>query len=251
VDPFPFCCVDTEMGLSKCIGLIALLGCSVPLESAAPARASGSGPIGVFREVTIGAILPRATASTYTLYRDGDRASVVVATQTGSDGATLPEGITGWGDAESRTYSGSARELGGTLELDLRDATDRLDLVCTRKQESVAPATAVRVRTDTVGGDCGDRGAWSPGATSSVVVLACNRRPAAPTEPPPPAPTDPDEARWEREIAAEEALRSQLSFGEGPGIEYLYVNDDCIIQGGGLRFIPADGSVANVRGPRD
>jgi hypothetical protein len=239
------------MARSTCIGLIALLGCSVPLGGAPSARGSGAERIGVFRGVMAGAILGRATASTYTLYRDGDRASIVVATRTGSDGARMPEAIAGWGDAESRTYSGSARESGGTLELDLRDATDRLDLVCTRKQESVAAATAVRVRTDSGGGDCGDRGAWSPAATSSVVVLACNRRPAAPSEPPPAAPTDPDEARWEQEIAAEEALRSQLSFGEGPGIEYLYVNDDCIIQGGGLRFIPADGSVANVRGPRD
>jgi hypothetical protein len=239
------------VGLYKGIGLIALLGCSVPLGGAPPARGSGSGPIGVFREVTVGVILPRATASTYTLYRDGDRASVVVATQTGLDGARMGEGIVAWGNAESRTYSGSARESGGILELDLRDASDRLDLVCTRKEEAVAAATAVRVRTDFEGGDCGDPGAWSPGATSSVVVLACNRRPSAPAEPPPPAPTDPDEARWEQEIAAERALRSQLSFGEGPGIEYLYVNDDCMIQGGGLRFIPADGSVTNVRGTPD
>ena len=42
----------------------------------------------------------------------------------------------------------------------------------------------------------------------------------------------------------------EFTFGEAPGIEFLFVNDDCIIQGGGLRRVPSDGSVSAIRGKR-
>ncbi len=234
--------------MKSCIGVgLLLAGCSVPLSGAPPADLeSTTGQVVLFRAVEVGAILRQSTASTYTLRRDKNRASIQVTERVLTGGDTL-EDVARWARSGSRTYSGSARESGIGLELDLHDGADRLDLVCTRKSEPVAAATAVRVRTGP-GGDCGDPGAWSPAATTTIEVLACKTRPATPTEAPPPPPDDPDEARWEREVAAANALRAQLTFGGGTGIEYLYVNDDCVIQGGGLRFIPPDGSIGKVRG---
>jgi hypothetical protein len=39
----------------------------------------------------------------------------------------------------------------------------------------------------------------------------------------------------------------EMAFTAEPGVEFLAINDDCIMQGGGCRRIARDGSVANVR----
>ena len=65
----------------------------------------------------------------------------------------------------------------------------------------------------------GDPGKFAPAATKKVEVLSCKH---------------PD-------------FDAPMIFGRAPGIEYLHVNDDCNMQGGGYRAIAADGSVAPVR----
>jgi hypothetical protein len=220
-----------------------LISGSLFLAERAPADEAQMRQLGTFRYVSVGLVNPRSSASTYRLFREGPRARIVLESQVHGGSMSIQGG---WVSDGGSTYVGSARDSGGALLLDVSDGATRLDLACSWKREQVAVATAVRVRTGP-GGDCGDRGAWSPAATSAM-VFACSPVPATPPVSSPPPPTDPAEARWERAVAAEQALRAQLSFGSGAGVEYLYVNDDCVMQGGGLRFIPPDRSIAEARG---
>jgi len=38
-----------------------------------------------------------------------------------------------------------------------------------------------------------------------------------------------------------------VAFAPAPGVEWLYVNDDCVMQGGGFRWIAKDGAIASER----
>jgi hypothetical protein len=103
---------------------------------------------------------------------------------------------------------------------------ESIDLRCERKTLAVARANAVRGRTPKLRGEeCGDTGRWVPGTTNRMQVLLCADNPPA---------NEPNE--WEK-----------LAFAAAPGIEWLHVNDDCIIQGGGWRAVAADSAIAKLR----
>jgi len=199
-----------------------------PVLSSSPAR-----PRLVFRSVLAG-MLDRNGVMTYTVARDGEGATLVVSSRQAPD---LDH------DELVETFTGRATEQGDALTLDFV-ANGGPDFVCTRRTVSAAQAGAVRVRSPGAqGDDCGDPGVWSPARTTRVRVWACREGAARH-----PAAAVPVGDAWERENAEREALRTQLTFGDAPGIEYVRVNDDCVIQGGGLRLIPADGSVRRADG---
>lgn len=115
---------------------------------------------------------------------------------------------------------GGPPQVGKVLEMKSFDAAtpDALHTwSCHDATLDVAVAKAVRVRKDP-DLECGDTGAFSPATTEKVQVLLC---------------TDEDEVRY--------------AFAEGPGVEWLYVNDDCVMQGGGFRRIADDLSIAAPR----
>jgi hypothetical protein len=158
---------------------------------------------------------------------NGDRAVLTVDVKTAMNGGLLPQRIGGpWAPVSSQRFVGEASENKGTLGLVFRDEDGgyALSLVCTRSQVSVAAATAVRVRSADAD-ECGDVGTWLPPVTTPMDAWVCHQ-----------ITTNPDD------------VAHVLTFGEAPGIEHLFINDDCIIQGGGLRRVPRDGSVGNVRG---
>jgi hypothetical protein len=194
----------------------------------------------VFRQLHAGLVRPTASVTTYTLRRERERITLEIRR---AIAPTRPEApLSGWKDQAPTVYRGTASRHEAGLVLELSGDEDQLVLHCTRTTLAIAGADAVRTRTpgmyDEGDEQCGDTGTWSPAATLQLPVLAC-REPGEPRE----EPADPDDEA----LAAEEALAAQLSFGEPPGIEYLHVNDDCDIQGGGLRRIPRDGSIFAVR----
>jgi hypothetical protein len=109
-------------------------------------------------------------------------------------------------------------EHGATLELAGMNR-DFSTQTCKRTKLDVAAATAVRVPVPRVT-ECGNQGMWLPNKTKKVDALLCTH--------------DPDDP-------------NQIGLAAAPGIEWLYVNDDCVMQGGGWRSIPKDGSVMRAR----
>jgi hypothetical protein len=161
----------------------------------------------VFRFHSTGLIVREARIETWTLRHVGDRAMVLV--ERGAQGDT--------------TYTGTATDAGTSLKLELTDGANSLAFDCTRGKIAVAAANAVRQPHRPTGKykePCsGDPGRFVPAKTTKLDVLNCRH---------------PD-------------YEAPMSFAAAPGVEYLYVNDDCNQQGGGYRRIPADGSVAPVR----
>ena len=107
-------------------------------------------------------------------------------------------------------------------KLSYTDGVDPVSLDCAIKTVSVAGATAVRIR-EGKGGCEGDRGKWSPRATRKAKALVCG------------------------EMSSE--LDPSFTFVEPPGpeLEWVWVNDDCSMQGGGYRDVPKDGSIVSPR----
>lgn len=188
---------------------------AVPDAPPAPDPALAAAPAQVFRFHSTG-LVPEKTGprlETWTLRSLDGRGVVSVERMTpGDDG--------GWRPGTQSLYLGTASDDGKTLTLALAAATDQLALTCTREKLDVAAANAVRKPSPKrKRGECGDPGVWSPAKTKSISVLACK---------------DP---RYD----------APMMFGPAPGIEYLHVNDDCQMQGGGYRQIAADGAIAPVR----
>jgi hypothetical protein len=102
------------------------------------------------------------------------------------------------------------------------DGKDPVSLDCAIKTVAVASASAVRVR-EGKGGCEGDQGKWSPRTTRKAKALVCGD---------PTSEIDPS-----------------FTFIEPPAppIEWVWVNDDCSMQGGGYRDVPNDGSIASPR----
>jgi len=188
-------------------------------------------PKTVARRFLTGLISHDSAVETFTLQRVGDRALLTVeSVRAESDG----EKIGGWAKLSLVQYLGTATTDGDVTTIKVSNKPLSLDFTCKKEKVDVAAATAVRGRDPKwAGKECGDPGRWEPGATSKVEILHC-----APT----PAPSDdgPDEP----------AATDHLGFAAGPGVEWLYVNDDCVIQGGGWRKVPANSAIVGVRAKR-
>ena len=201
-----------------------------PTASAAAAPGVVPGPLEsaprlVYRSLETGALSTRSTLRTRTLQRFEDQALLTVATQLSESDTSQP--VLGPFDSPRiRRYLGRAKAQGDWVSFTLSDGEESVTLECTMGEVKVARATAVRTRAGR--GQCaGDRGRWLPGSTTRVRALRCGRYEPAP------------------DLDREE----DMAFTAAPGIEFLFVNDDCVMQGGGYRFIPEDGSVGAIRAP--
>ncbi len=124
-----------------------------------------------------------------------------------------------WGTPTTTRYQGTLTN--GQLELTI--GSEAVSLACVEKTVAVAPAEAHRARNPKLGGCEGDTGHWVPGATHKVKALVCG---------------DPSSE-----------IDPSFTFvaPPGPEIEWVYVNDDCVMQGGGYRDVPNDGTIASPR----
>jgi hypothetical protein len=185
-----------------------------PPDAAEPDPAVAAAPPSVFRFYSTG-LVPTKTGprlETWTLRHAGDRGMVLVERMAPDGEAFEP--------ASKTLYLGTATDDGKTLTLTLAAGTDQLALACKREKLAIAGATAVR-KPHKKGKykECGDPGRWVPDKTKSVEVLQCKH---------------PD-------------FDAPMPFAAAPGVEYLYVNDDCQMQGGGYRAIATDAAIAPVR----
>lgn len=196
-----------------------------PVASPPIADELASAPAWIYRDLQAGALRPNQVLTTYTLRRLGTQAVLTELTQS----AVAPiKGPTGpFGPGETRTFVGSVESDGAKVRLKLQHGTEQLDLSCRAGSVSAASATAVRVRTPGIGSCGGDRGQWSPRAVTSVAALRCGPLPKG---------SDPDRT-------------DEYVFAASPGVEFLFVNDDCVIQGGGYRLVASDASIAPTRPP--
>ena len=179
---------------------------AIPADLAAAPAWSG-------RSFYTGHIRAKAVHSTATLQRVGDRALVTVdirETPLRLDGKPPPP----FGPPVRRTFLGTF----DGKQLVYADGGETITLPCTTQTVRVAAATAVRIR-EGKGGCEGDRGKWSPAKTRAQKALVCG------------------------DMSSE--LDPSYTFVEppAPAIEYLWVNDDCSMQGGGYRDVPPDGSI--------
>ena len=139
------------------------------------------------------------------------------------------EAIKGWSPRSTKVYLGTVEVRGEAISITLSRGGEMLELSCEMGTIAAAAATAVRrPHPRAPGGDeCyGDRGRWVPARAEKVQALRCGVSEA----------DDPTADRMEK-----------MAFTAEPGVEFLAINDDCIMQGGGYRRIARDGSVANVR----
>ncbi|HEY5934179.1 MAG TPA: hypothetical protein VIU61_06090 [Kofleriaceae bacterium] len=187
----------------------------------------------VYRELQTGAIRQRHTLAIYTLHRKGDRAALVVEQREATSPDPFVERIDGFATTSFRLYVGPVAARGRAQTFALADGAEKLDLPCKLATVAVAGASAFREPSSAPGRrggeECGDRGSFRPPGTRRVEVLSCL----------PFAKDDPDPDRKEA-----------IAFAPEPGIEFLFVNDDCSMQGGGYRAIAPGGAVASVRAPR-
>jgi hypothetical protein len=183
-----------------------------------------------FRRLSTGAVRRDSHLITYKLQRRGAMATleVVDAKVQHTTDELLPEAIHGtWKADAPKLYSGPTVDRGGgAFDLDLQDGKDILALACKPVKLKVAAATAVRARSPGAG-ECGDTGVWQPSPTVSVDVVAC----------------------IERADDNDKDLRTALMFAPAPGVEFLFVNDDCVIQGGGFRRVADGGAIGKIRAP--
>jgi hypothetical protein len=207
--------------------LVAACGHHAGGAAAAGGSRAERADVWIYRDLSTGLVRRGSTLDTYRLVLAGERATLTVtaaATDHRRQRATGP--LTGWRDTTTRTFTGTITVDGDARILDLHE--DGSDLVwrwsCEPHAYDVAPADAVRTASsDDDDDDCGDEGRWSK-PTRLVDVLACGDLAAG----------DPDQ------------LEGIFAFARAPGLEHLFVDDDCL-SGGGLRAIPRDGSVAPVR----
>jgi len=188
-----------------------------------------SAPRLVYRSLNAGAIVAQATLMTHTLQRFENQALLTVETQK-APSDIIPGPVVGrFGVPTTRRFIGTSTTIGKKIAFELADASETLKLECEMGTVQVAAATAVR---DYYKGGCdGDRGHWVPGAMKRAEALRCGTRAAG-------------------DASHEPDRLEEMAFAPAPGIEFLYVNDDCVMQGGGYRFVAADASVAAIRKAR-
>lgn len=192
-------------------------------------------PRWIFRDYATGRVAPTpGHPIQYTLQRHGERALLTIehlaAHPTDADhlasptaGPPLPRAQDAGTDAP-----GVRTQRLGTVATNGASSTITFDndepLACVTGRLRVAASNARRAGYQGKEPDCGYTGRWVPSTLRTVAVLRCNVR------------EDPDGGRAE-----------DYAFAPAPGIEYLYINDDCEMQGGGYRAIAQDGSVAPPR----
>lgn len=191
--------------------MLALVACTSP-QHPAPAR-----DVWRHTKLSAGTKPGHAHRATFELAFDGERATLV-ETDAQAPRATLEEAEhASWEVRSTRTYTGTRRSEGGAVMLDLASpGVQPLHLRCTSQPVQVAAAGARRVPSGGGRGECGsDPGAWEPPAVTPVDALVCGEA---------------------AQPAAEQDEDDRLVFGRATGIEYAFVNNDCALQGGGLRL---------------
>lgn len=199
-----------------------------PIDAAAPAIDApppppaipadlAAAPAWAGRSFYTGFIRGKAVHTTATLQVVGDRALVTVIIREQPvllDGKPPPP----WGPPITEHYLGTF----DGAQLVYTHGAETVTLPCSTKTVRVAAASAVRVREGKRGCE-GDQGKWKPGTTRAQKALVCG------------------------DVTSE--MDPSYTFVEppAPAIEYLWVNDDCSMQGGGYRDVPKDGSIASPR----
>ena len=170
----------------------------------------------IARQLRTGKARQGSNRTTFDLTIHGADATLVETDEVGPASTVGTSDTIAWTPKASRVYRGSAVRDHGAWMLDLTSAgVQPIALRCDDKPVEVAPAGARRVKTPGYTSECGDRGVWDPPATLHVPALRCGEaiQPAVDTG-------DDDDF---------------LVFGAPPGIELAGENDDCYIQGQGLR----------------
>ena len=189
----------------------------------APALPAGP-PTYIFHTLTAGALPYPARRGSFALYlQDGDHVTLVQSEERAprdlSIGAADREPA--WKPFSTTVYTGTRTEDPATHAIDLALAApgqQPLALHCTHQRVKAVAAGAILVHDPRFkGAECGDAGLWSPAKTTALDALVC-----APPDETTPA-TDPLDA-------------DRLAFTAPPGDEHASQNDDCSLQGGGLRF---------------
>jgi hypothetical protein len=225
--------------------LVAIAGCTPP-PPAPPApivNTDGVAPDAVdhrwiFRELSVGRLHAGAWVSTYTLTFDGDRVTfdeeTARAVEHGAPvihGWRLDRAYTSIGTARrasSYSFTGDAADAAGRepviLDLQAPGGPDPVPWIwrCDPERIEVAPAAAMLVPAD--GAACDEPPVWSMSARVAIDVLRCGS-------------IDLDGV----------TIDGTYVFSRAPGIEHLYIQDECKPTGDGLRRIPFDGSIARVR----
>jgi hypothetical protein len=185
-------------------------------------------PAWIGRRFDTGLVPMKHTHETFTLRRLGGQALLTIETRVA--GSQLFE-LGPWKLQPAKTYLGKAEEKAKVVTLKLTNIanpSDTITLPCRLTTLAAAKADAVR-RTSIPAAqqECGDRGRWHPTSTRRLPVLRCLPFDDKPLN------LD-DNSTWDS--------APHLAFSPEPGIEWLYVNDDCL-QGGGWRQVPADRSI--------
>lgn len=216
------------LGLAACGGASSVPPSTAPADptaaSAGSAAAEGAGIDGVwrFRSLHVGLVQKMSQLTRFTLKLQGDEATMVVQHQfmEGSD-ADVVGGE--WQTFRTETVRGTVRKDGGSvgaLELQLTGSGTAYAFGCRRMRIEVAVAHAVRIPDPAFTDECGNEGTWSPAVKVSREILYCESGEIGPFE-----------------------------MGRGAGLELLWVNDDCIMQGNGVREVADDGAIAPPRAP--
>jgi hypothetical protein len=175
----------------------------------------------VFRQLRVGK-LPIASRTSFELVLHGDHATLAETDEREHRALAMAEADRGaqWTIVAQRTYRGTARVRPGAVDLALgSDGVQPLELHCTERSVPAAAPGALRVPSPNRPADyeCGDRGVWDPPGTTAVPSLLCNAGGAS--------------------DADDEDDDDRLAFARPPGLEHASVNDDCVVQGGGLRIV--------------
>lgn len=195
-------------------------------------------PASVFRRYYTGMITEPAVV-TFTLRRH-DRAVLLTVQKQSGEATPVPgKGPNSSGVVRSWTVESTTRYLGtakdNVLSLIDVDKPSTLTLTCKNHQAAIARAGAVRKKGVPPKGGCeGEVGRFVPSATTRAELLYCYS-----AEPMSGAPDDGDWNGYGDDM--------HIALAPAPGVEWLYVNDDCSMQGGGFRWIAKDGAIANAR----
>lgn len=185
-------------------------------------------PPWIGRVFDTGLIVQRHRHETHTLRRHGVQALLTIESQIA--GNNLME-IGPWQPQPVKAYLGTAEDKDKVVTLKLTNVTDPTDTIsmpCRKTTIAAARPDAVR-RSSAGASECGDTGRWHPRTTKKLTVLRCLPFDAKPMN------LD-DDTTWDS--------APHLAFAPSPGIEWLYVNDDCL-QGGGWRQVPANRSIVS------
>jgi len=177
----------------------------------------------IARRYMTGMIRGSTPHETFLLQRAGTKALVTREVRMPTQwkrGKGLENEVTAWRLESSTQLLGTIEEKGTKVTLSVANGTDKLELSCKKTKVAAARPDAMRGRSPKYS-ECGDTGRWVPASTKQVAVIKCD---------------PPEDDSW-----------NQLAFAAAPGVEWLHVNDDCVIQGGGWRQVPVDGAIKHPR----